>query len=156
MEAALTTEWRYLGIYSVPVYSVVVKVRGRIDWAQLDRLQPSGDLRFWLPLGDVRGVRNVSPLVLEELEIPARPLGVAADTISGLQFTLPEGDRERAGQDYRLEITLAGSHSLIFLPLADTTRVALRAGRTPSSSGSFYRLAFIADSGTAAAGSCWD
>ena len=152
MEAALTTEWRYLGIYSVPVYSVVVKVRGRIDWAPLDRLQPSGDLRFWLPLGDVRGVRNVSPLVLGELEIPARPLGVAADTISGLQFTLPEGDRGRAGQDYRLEITLAGSHSLIFLPLADTTRVALQADWPhPEFVGQFLPIErSIADSGTAA------
>jgi inner membrane protein len=152
IEADLTTEWRYLGIYRVPVYSVVVNVRGRIDWAQLDRLQPSGDLRFWLPLGDVRGVRDVSALQVGELQIPARPISVAAETITGLQFTLSAGDRGRAGTDYRLEITLAGSHSLIFLPLADTTRVALKADWPhPEFVGQFLPIErSIADSGTTA------
>jgi len=127
LEADLTTEWRYLGIYSVPVYTVMVRIRGRIDWSQLNRLQPGGDLRFWLPLGDVRGLRTVSALQVGELRIPARPLDVAAETLTGLQFTLPAEDRGRAGEAYQLEITLAGSHSLTFLPLADTTRVMLQA-----------------------------
>ena len=127
MEAVLTTEWRYLGIYRVPVYTVTLNIRGRIDWSRLDRLQPFGDLRFWLPLGDVRGVRDVSALQLGDLQIPARPLDVAAETLTGLQFTLPAADRGRAGPDYRLTITLAGSHSLVFLPLADTTQVTLTA-----------------------------
>jgi inner membrane protein len=127
MEAVLTTEWRYLGIYRVPVYTVTLNIGGRIDWSRLDRLQPFGDFRFWLPLGDVRGVRDVSALQLGDLQIPARPLDVAAEALTGLQFTLPAADRGRAGPDYRLTITLAGSHSLVFLPLADTTRVTLTA-----------------------------
>ena len=127
MDASLTTEWRYLGIYEVPVYTTVVSIQGRIDWAQVDGLQAEGDLVFWLPLGDVRGVREVSALILGEIEIPARPLSMAANTITGLQFTLPAADRVQAAEAYRLELRLAGSNSLIFLPLADTTRVSLQA-----------------------------
>jgi len=127
MDASLTTEWRYLGIYEVPVYTAVVSLQGRIDWDQIDGLQAEGDLVFWLPLGDVRGVREVSALAFGEIEIPARPLSVAAKSITGLQFTLPAVDRVRAGDTYHLEIKLAGSNSLTFLPLADTTRVSLHA-----------------------------
>jgi len=127
MDASLITEWRYLGIYEVPVYTAVVSLQGRIDWDQVDGLQAEGDLVFWLPLGDVRGVREVSALVFGEIEIPARPLSIAANSITGLQFTLPAADRARAGNAYRLEIKLAGSNSLTFLPLADTTRVSLHA-----------------------------
>lgn len=127
MDASLTTEWRYLGIYEVPVYTTVVNISGRIDWTQIDGLQPQGDVVLWLPLGDVRGVREVSELAFGEVKIPARPLSVAAHGITGLQFTLPADERLHAGEEYRLELKLAGSNSLTFLPLADTTRVSLQA-----------------------------
>lgn len=123
--ASLSTEQRYLGIYEVPVYTALVKISGRIDWARLNGLQPEGDLVFWLPLGDVRGVREVSPLALGEVEIPARPLSVASNNNTGLQFTLPAAARSQVRADYSLELKLAGSQSLLFLPLADVTRVTL-------------------------------
>jgi len=122
---SLNTEQRYLGIYEVPVYTALVKVRGRIDWAKLDSLQPEGDLVFWLPIGDVRGVREVSMLRIGDIEIPARPLSVAANNNTGLQFTLAAAERNQVDADYSLELKLAGSQSLLFLPLADTTRVNL-------------------------------
>lgn len=131
MSADLVTEWRYLGIYQVPVYTVKVAITGRIDWTRLHELQPEGDLLLWLPIGDVRGVREVSTLALEDLEFSAKPLGIGADCVTGLQFTLPATDRARfkdfGHSDYQLELTLAGSHALTFLPLADTTQVSLQA-----------------------------
>ena len=145
MEAELVTEWRYLGIYQVPVYTAKVSLKGRIDWTRIDALQPSGDLLLWLPLSDVRGVRDVSALHLAEMEIPAKPLSVGTNTVTGLQFTLPATERGRMTQlgetDYRMELILAGSHSLSFLPLADTTEVNLRADwpHTPNSSASSCR-----------------
>ena len=125
ISAHLTTEWRYLGIYQVPVYTTLVRIEGRIDWARLRGLQPEGDLLLWLPLGDVRGVRAISSLQLGTLEIPAMPMTVMANAYTGLQFTLPAADRDRPEETYRLEMTLAGSHALQFLPLADSTRVRL-------------------------------
>jgi len=131
VEAEMTTEWRNLGIYQVPVYTARIAINGRIDWEEIRSLQSSGDLQFWLPLGDVRGVRDVSMLRLEGLEIPAKPLGIGVDCVQGLQFTLPAAEFKNVntGQPsrYQLEFTLAGSHALTFLPLAGTTRVDLRA-----------------------------
>ncbi len=126
ISADLTTEWRYLGIYEVPVFTTRVRIDGRIDRAKLRSLQPEGDLLLWLPLGDVRGVRAISSLKLGSLEIQAMPMTVMAGTYTGLQFTLPAADREQAEENYSLEITLAGSHSLQFLPLADSTLVRLK------------------------------
>jgi len=123
--ANLKTEMRYLGIYEVPVYTTRVQIQGRMELEWLNSLQPEGDILFWLPLGDVRGVREVSPLSIGNLEIPAKPLSVTANINTGLQFTLPAADRDQLDQNYSLEMKLAGSHSLLFLPLADTSRVTL-------------------------------
>jgi inner membrane protein len=60
-----------------------------------------------------------------ELEIPAKPLSVTASDNSGLQFTLSAADRAGAGDHYHLELRLAGSRALSFLPLADSSRVNL-------------------------------
>ena len=125
MVARMTTENRYLGIYEIPVYTTRLKISGRIDWPRLNAEQAGGDLVFWLPLGDVRGVREISALKLGELEIPAKPLDVGNGSNSGLQFTVAESDRENAGSEYELDIKLAGSESLMFLPLADTTQVSI-------------------------------
>jgi len=154
IDAHLSTEWRYLGIYDAPVYTADLTLSGVIDWDVLDDFQPAGDLVFWLPLSDVRGMREISVLKLAGQSLPARPLSVAADAagtpVSGLQFTVPEEWRQtlfaakdnRNGHDpdvtadalggarrirYRLELRLAGSGCLLFLPLADTTDVTLEA-----------------------------
>jgi inner membrane protein len=125
ISANLITETRYLGIYEVPVYTAQVKVSGRIDLESLDALTPDGDILLWLPLGDVRGVREVSPLRIGNLEIPAKPLSVTANHNTGPQFTVPAAQRGQLKADYSLDMKLAGSHSLLFLPLADTTRASL-------------------------------
>jgi inner membrane protein len=131
MDADLSTEWRNLGIYDLPVYTARVTLSGRIDWAAINALQPTGELLFWLPLSDVRGVREISLLKLENLEIEAEPLGVEAIAAHGLQFTLPGDERAKLSAmkqtHYQLELVLAGSNALLFLPLADTTRANLRA-----------------------------
>lgn len=129
--AGMVTEQRYLGIYEVPVYTTRITIEGRLDWRALEEIQAQGDLVLWLPLSDVRGVREVSSLKLGTLEIPARPLAVHANIISGLQFVVPAQERQalQAAQtdEYRLELKLAGSGCLSFLPLADTTSVTLDA-----------------------------
>ncbi len=125
ISAVLTTQWRYLGIYEVPVYTVKVRMTGRIDWEKVNDLQPEGDLLFWLPLGDLRGVREVSPVTMGSLELTASPMSVMPETYTGLQFSVPAAMREQLPETYGLEIALAGSRSLQFLPLADSTLVEL-------------------------------
>ncbi len=135
IQADMKTEWRYLGIYQVPVYTVHLTLTGVIDWDKLSQEESTEQLLLWLPLCDVRGVRDISLLTLGEtetsIEIEAKPLSVLTEAVSGLQFSVSAEDRSRlrrSGQSpYQLELTLAGSDSLSFLPLADTTEVALRA-----------------------------
>ncbi len=145
IDAQLSTEMRQLGIYQVPVYTTVVTVSGSLDAAQLARWQPDGEVIFWLPLGDVRGVREVSALTLEggavgragtgRITVDARPLNAAFKPYEGLQFTLPQAQRDQLLDHgsaaptirYQLQLTLAGSSSLLFLPLAATTEVKLEA-----------------------------
>jgi inner membrane protein len=127
ISASLVTEYRYLGIYQVPVFTTQITISGRLDWQVLNQLQAGGDLVLWLPLSDVRGVREISMLQLDGLEIPARPLGIHTSNISGLQFTIAEQDRKKlsANGQYEFKLRLAGSDSLQFLPMADTTKVTL-------------------------------
>ncbi len=161
IDASLSVEWRYLGIYEVPVYVSSLTITGRIDWQALEAFQPEGDLVLWLPLGDVRGVRDISALELGGERIEARPLAISpaavkgaspsypysgSDLATGLQFTVPDslrrrlaatgsvdsgqpstGAERRVSTPYRLELTLAGSGCLLFLPLADSSEVALEA-----------------------------
>lgn len=125
VSADLTTQWRYLGVYQVPVYTARLQIKGRIEREKIDTQQPEGDLLFWLPLGDVHGLRKISTLKVGVLEIPAKQLGLMADKYSGLQFLVPAADRAKLGENYSLEVELAGSRSLQFLPLADSTNVLL-------------------------------
>jgi inner membrane protein len=127
IEARMTTQWRYLGIYHLPVYITRLSIRGRIDWSTLEGGETMDEVVFWLPLGDVRGVREISDLRLGELEIPADPLSLDTNGYAGLQFTVTAGERPRAGNEYAMDITLAGSDSLSFLPLADRSRITLDA-----------------------------
>ena len=87
---------------------------------------PGGDWRA----GDI-AAWEISPLSIGSLEISAKPLSLATKTITGLQFTLSAAQRTQVSQEraqnYSLELTLAGSQSLLFLPLADTTQVTLQA-----------------------------
>lgn len=127
--ASLSTETRYLGIYEFPVYSTTLVLQGEFDRATWPGSEH--DLRLWLPLSDVRGVREISALNLGGLEIEARPLAVHNQDIGGLQF-MPNREQRAQWADrerllYRLELKVAGSEALMFLPLADRTSVSLEA-----------------------------
>ena len=152
--ADLVTEHRNIGIYEAPVYTTLITVSGHVDWPLMNELQPAGDLIFWLPLSDVRGVREISELQLDGLEITAIPLNVQSESLSGLQFTISAGDRKQRSDEvrYRLQLKLAGSGSLQFLPLADTTQVRLAADWPhPEFIGQFLPVErTVADTGTRA------
>ena len=131
IETRMEAQHRRLGIYDVPVYTAQIAIEGSLDWSRLNAFQPQESLLLWLPLSDVRGVREISSLKIGAIELPAKPLSVHDKVISGLQFVVSPEQRhalEASGaSEYRLEINLAGSDALVFLPLADTTQVTLGA-----------------------------
>lgn len=129
IDARLTVEERYLGIYRVPVYTGRLTIRGVLGAELFDPEQNPGGLTLWLPLGDVRSLREISALKIGPLAIAARPLAAHQAQLSGLEFTIPAADQQALnGQgpvEYQLELTLAGSGSLCFLPLAEISKVSL-------------------------------
>ena len=129
LRAQLATEMRYLGIYQLPVYVADITLRGRFDFSELD--PGAGKSLFWMPLGEVRGVREVSALKLGDIELEARPLAVHSHTAAGLQFELTTEQRNRlkgAGElEYELVLKLSGSESINFLPLAEVSAIRLDA-----------------------------
>jgi inner membrane protein len=130
ISADLVTEMRYLGVYELPVYTARVTISGALDNEAADRLRNDGELRLWLPVGDVRGVREISALTIGGHEIPAEALDIPAHTPAGqhqgLQFTIRNTGSLRTGSAYSLTVKLAGSRALMFLPMAERTEVRLR------------------------------
>ena len=125
INAQMTTELRYLGIYEVPVYTTRVQLSGKLAADMLEKREGDDDIVFWLPLSDVRGVRKISPLSIGSLKVEARPLSITADVNSGLQFNVPSSDFSKLTENYSIELELSGSQSLQFLPLADSSHVTL-------------------------------
>jgi inner membrane protein len=50
---------------------------------------------------------------------------VTADINTGLQFTVPASERAGLDDNYNIELRLAGSQSMQFLPLADSTQITM-------------------------------
>jgi len=135
-------EIRYYGIYSTPVYTAELKISGRLlandvralvahahaansDTTETTYALEAAELR--LSLADVRGIRRISPLRIDGKEYTFGP-GGRADALQGVALPL---DLSHWATDethaFELEITLAGTQSLQFLPLARHTEASLGA-----------------------------
>ncbi len=158
---------RHVGIYEVPVYIVRMKLTGSFRIA--DTLAAAGAInagdkavsgagiawnqaRLRLPMSDVRSVRELSAASAAGRAMsfgPGTPRGFPGieSRIDLSQFT-PEAEFP-----FSIEIRVAGSHAISFLPTAATTQVHLDAEwRDPQFQGAFlpaaYRLGapgFVAD-----------
>lgn len=135
-------EIRHYGIYSAPVYTAELKISGRFLANDVRALvaharAASGDAmettyalegaELRLPLADVRGIRRISPLRIDEKEYAFGP-GARTEALQGVALPLDlshwAADETHA---FELELTLAGTASLQFLPLARRTEASLGA-----------------------------
>lgn len=141
----LAPEVRHYGIYSTPVYLAELKISGRFLSRDLRVLQGNSgsadetrettylfdraELR--LPIADVRGIRRISALKLDGKEHAFGPAnGNGAMRAIALPIDLSEwakADKDDETHSFDLELTLAGSGSLQFLPLARRTEAHLSA-----------------------------
>ena len=141
----LAPEVRRYGIYSTPVYLAELKISGRFLSRDLRVLQGNSgsadetrettylfdraELR--LPIADVRGIRRISALKLDGKEHAFGPAnGNGAMRAIALPIDLSEwakADKDDETHSFDLELTLAGSGSLQFLPLARRTEAHLSA-----------------------------
>ena len=147
-------EIRHYGIYSTPVYTAELKISGRFlagdvralvaharagstDTIETTYALEAAELR--LPLADVRGIRRISALRIDGKEYTFGPGTHADGALQGvaLPLDLSHWTTDEA-HAFELELTLAGTASLQFLPLARRTEASLAAAwSNPSFVGAF-------------------
>lgn len=128
--AGLTVESRAYGIYSTPVYTANVTLKARFadeDLAELRRLaaETPGKLELRLPLSDMRGLREVRGISLNgqpaHLQPGLQTLGYSTAAVS------LDAARLEAPLDVQVDMVVAGTERLQFLPSARVTNLQLQA-----------------------------
>lgn len=126
----LVVELRHYGIYAAPVYTATLQIAAKFgpdELALLTRADISNErahAELRLPLADLRGLREVVATVNGK----SRQLAPTTN-VGGIDaVAIPLGSDELAAPlDVRIELGLAGTERLQFLPLARTTTVRLDA-----------------------------
>jgi inner membrane protein len=145
VSGSVTSESRRSGIYRVPAYKAVLHVAGSIaDDPLMNVLGPEagvtkqvGHPALFLAVSDPRGIR-----VLDGIRIDGTLMPVSAATVDGLQgvsadlMSIPTGGARR--WSFAADLVISGTERLQFLPLAESTHVALTSPwPSPSFSGAF-------------------
>jgi inner membrane protein len=152
LHGTLAPEIRSYGIYSTPVYLVELKISGRFltrdarslgeaaraarasDVPETTYLFDQAELR--LPVADVRGIRRISALRMDDKEYTFGPSSGGAMRAVGLPIDLSQWSGD--AHAFSLDLTLAGTASLRFLPLARHTEASVAAPwPNPSFGGAF-------------------
>lgn len=134
MDVAMAVEKRGYGIYSAPVFVATVKLSGQFraqDIAQSrrgsDAPWQAGKAELRLPIGDLRGLQEVSDLRINGQ--PAR-FESSADRLGPWPNVVVPIDLDTLGDrpiDVQVTLKLAGTEALQLLPLARSTDVAMHA-----------------------------
>jgi inner membrane protein len=125
--AKLDVEMRHYNIYEAPVYTAHLHLKTHFDAVDLKDLLANeggyhGDrAELRLPLSDLRGLREVVTARVNGVDrrfVPSYP-------VSGIPTVAVPLQREDLGRDidFEVELQLAGTQRLQFLPLARTTTV---------------------------------
>jgi inner membrane protein len=134
---------RSYSIYSTPVYEAELKISGRFltrdlhalgksareivanDAAETFYLFDQAELR--LPLADVRGIRRISALHLDDKETTFGPAGASGGFSHAVAVPVDLSSWAGDSHGFEVDLTLAGTASLQFLPLARHTEANLAA-----------------------------
>src|SRR5262249_39979160 len=131
IRGTLAPEVRSYGIYSVPVYTAELKLRGRFLAGDLKALAGTETTYLWdraellLPVSDVRGIRRVEALHFAGAEYTLGPSERGVGRTNAIAIPLDLGKLEGEAFPFELGLTLAGTQSLQLLPLARHTEAAL-------------------------------
>ena len=147
VDADVTSELRYRGIHTVPVFSAVVGMEGSIGLGALEELGIDPAAVDWnnaellLGISDAKGVAQIPEARVDGVPARFRP---GTEQIPGLPPQLGAALIDIKG-DKRLDIGITlrvnGTGSLSFLPLADSAEVKMSSEwPSPSFSGRFLPL----------------
>ncbi|MDR3388644.1 MAG: cell envelope integrity protein CreD [Rudaea sp.] len=148
IRGTLAPETRRYGIYDTPVYTAELKLNGSFAASDFRALGSAETTYLWdraelrLPVGDVRGIRRVSPLGFAGAQYNLGPgdgdVGNVSTIAVALDLSKPNVADIKDNLPFELELTLAGTQSLGLLPLARHTEAVLSAPwADPSFDGAF-------------------
>jgi inner membrane protein len=145
IEATATPEVRHRSHFAVIVYRTTVRMTGTFSLPDLARLNAAPVAVHWgraattVEISDLRGTRAVSPLTFGDRRVTLEPMTdthtVFASGVRGLTPVTPEAT---AQIPFAVDLTLAGSETLRFLPTGKATDVHLASDwSNPGFSGAF-------------------
>jgi inner membrane protein len=128
----------------VIVYRTTVRMRGRIAPPDLARLNAEATLVHWdratmtVEISDLRGTRAVSPLTFGDRAVSLEPMSGSSPFAAGIRGHTPLVAGETAAIPFAVDLTLAGSDVLRFVPTGKATDVRLASSwRDPGFHGAF-------------------
>jgi inner membrane protein len=144
IEATATPEIRHRSIYPVIVYRTTVRMKGTIAPPDLGKLNAAPVAVHWdraattVEISDLRGTLAVSPLLVGDRPVTLEPTAETAVFDSGVRGSTPLAPDATAPIAFSIDLTLAGSEALRFLPTGKATTVRLGSGwPDPGFSGAF-------------------
>ena len=144
IRATMAPEIRRYGIYEAPVYTSEIKMSGHFLTSDVQSLSGSETTYLWdraelrMPIADVRGLRRVSGLRIAGDEHNFGPSEHGVGNVASIAVAFDPTKSQSDRLPFELDLILAGTESIDFLPLARRTEVALSAPwPDPSFSGAF-------------------
>ena len=134
INANVVPEKRYRGIYQVMVYTSDLQVSGSFSEFKFAELKIPAEDMLWqeavvyLNVNDVRGLKEEIALQWGDKKAELVPGKFADEQFKeSLSAALPLDDTAKTnGFNFRLDLKLKGSQSLLFVPLGKKTNVALQ------------------------------
>jgi inner membrane protein len=143
VDADITPEIRYRGIYKTVVYNTVLKISGSFDFPDTDKLKIErslvlmDDALLQVGITDMRGIQQVLPFEWNQQELEVEP-GIPTGDISSSGFHVKISLEERDRFDFQFELNLNGSDHLYFVPVGKSTNIRMKSSwRHPRFDGAF-------------------
>jgi inner membrane protein len=134
VDGDLSTEVRYRGIFPVTVYTSRQQIRGRLAIDPIKPAHKEGRITLGQPsllvgVSDLRGLRSAPRLSVQGRELTVTPLPAGLNAPLPLAATLPaEWAQAGTEMDYTLDLDLAGTARIAWVPLAVENTVHLASG----------------------------
>ena len=144
IEATATPEIRHRSLYEVIVYRTTVRMTGTITPPDLARLNAAPVAVHWdraattIEIADLRGTLAVSPLTFGDRQGTLEPTMETDVFVKGVRGVTPLAADAATPIPFAVDLTLAGSDALRFVPTGKATDVRLGAAwPDPGFSGAF-------------------
>ena len=130
VDAVVTPEIRYRGIYKTVVYNSVLKVSGFFDFPDTDKLKIErgsilpDDAFVQVGITDMRGIQQALSFKWNQQALDVEP-GIPTGDISGSGFHVKLSLEERGRFDFQFEVNLNGSDHLYFVPVGKSTNIRM-------------------------------